>query len=94
MQSHAFDKAVHVAQCLELAILLEVSADKPGNVNFVVGFEGTNHLHFLASAVAAAPNFRLAAERGIAVSKGEIGVEEAGVGKIIRDCVAEVSAWQ
>ena len=74
--------------------MLEVSADKPGNVNFVVGFEGTNHLHFLASAVAAAPNFRLAAERGIAVSKGEIGVEEAGVGKIIRDCVAEVSAWQ
>ncbi|MGB9683920.1 MAG: triphosphoribosyl-dephospho-CoA synthase [Candidatus Bathyarchaeales archaeon] len=94
MQSHAFDKAVHVAQCLELAILLEVSADKPGNVNLVVGFEGTNSMHFLASAVAAAPNFRLAAERGIAVSKGEIGVEEAGVGKIIRDCVAEVSAWQ
>ncbi len=94
MQSHTFDKAIHVAQCLELAILLEVSADKPGNVNFVVGFEGTNHLHFLASAVAAAPYFRLAAERGIAVAKGEIGVEEAGVGKIIRDCVAEVSAWQ
>jgi triphosphoribosyl-dephospho-CoA synthase len=77
-----------------LAILLEVSADKPGNVNFVVGFEGTNHLHFLASAVAAAPYFRVAAERGIAVSKGEMGVEEAGVGKIIRDCVADVSAWQ
>jgi triphosphoribosyl-dephospho-CoA synthase len=79
---------------LELAILLEVSADKPGNVNFVVGFEGTNHLHFLASAVAAAPFFRVAAERGIAVSKGEMGVEEVGVGKIIRDCVAGVSAWQ
>jgi triphosphoribosyl-dephospho-CoA synthetase len=39
-----------------LAILLEVSADKPGNVNLVVGFEGTNHMHFLASAVAAAPH--------------------------------------
>jgi triphosphoribosyl-dephospho-CoA synthase len=89
-----FDKAEHVSRCLELAILLEVSADKPGNVNLVVGFEGTNHMHFLASAVAAAPHFKLAAERGIAVSKGEIGLEEVGVGRIIRDCVADVSAWQ
>ncbi|MBS7635914.1 triphosphoribosyl-dephospho-CoA synthase [Candidatus Bathyarchaeota archaeon] len=88
------DKATHVAQCLELAILLEVSADKPGNVNLVVGFEGTNHMHFLASAVAAAPHFRLAAERGMAVSRGEISVENVGVGSLIRDCVADVSAWQ
>lgn len=94
MQTFPSDKATHISQCLELAILLEVSADKPGNVNFVVGFEGTNHLHFLASAVAAAPYFRVAAERGIAVSKGEMGVEKVGVGKIIRDCVADVSAWQ
>ncbi|MGQ9743648.1 MAG: triphosphoribosyl-dephospho-CoA synthase [Candidatus Bathycorpusculaceae bacterium] len=88
------DKATHIAQCMELAILLEVSADKPGNVNFVVGFEGTNHLHFLASAVAASPYFRVAAERGIAVSKGEISVEEVGVGRIIRDCVGDISVWQ
>jgi triphosphoribosyl-dephospho-CoA synthase len=94
LQTFPSDKATHIAQCLELAILLEVSANKPGNVNFVVGFEGTNHLHFLASAVAAAPYFRVAAERGIAVSKGEIDVEKVGVGKIIRDCVANVSAWQ
>lgn len=89
-----FNKAEHVSRCLELAILLEVSADKPGNVNFVVGFEGTNHMHFLASAVAAASHFRLAAERGIAVSKGELGLEDVGVGRIIRDCVADVGAWQ
>ncbi|MEM2385544.1 MAG: triphosphoribosyl-dephospho-CoA synthase, partial [Candidatus Bathyarchaeia archaeon] len=90
----SFNKAAYVAQCLELAILLEVSADKPGNVNLVVGFEGTNHMHFLASAVAAAPFFRLAAERGIAVSKGEIGLDKVCVGQIIRDCVAEISSWQ
>ncbi|MEM3617537.1 MAG: triphosphoribosyl-dephospho-CoA synthase [Candidatus Bathyarchaeia archaeon] len=89
-----FNKAEHVSRCLELAILLEVSADKPGNVNLVVGFEGTNHMHFLASAVAAAPHFRLAAERGIAVLNGDIGVEDVGVGRIIRDCVADVHAWQ
>ncbi|MEM2355430.1 MAG: triphosphoribosyl-dephospho-CoA synthase [Candidatus Bathyarchaeia archaeon] len=89
-----FNKAEHVSRCLELAILLEVSADKPGNVNLVVGFEGTNHMHFLASAVAAAPFFRLAAERGVAVSKGELGLSEVSVGQIIRDCVAEISRWQ
>jgi triphosphoribosyl-dephospho-CoA synthase len=90
----AFNKAEHVSRCLELAILLEVSADKPGNVNLVVGFEGTNHMHFLASAVAAAPHFRLAAERGMAISKGELSLESVGVGRIIRDCVADISAWQ
>ena len=90
----SFDKATHVAQCLELAILLEVSSDKPGNVNLIVGFEGTNHMHFLASAVAAAPHFRLAAERGMTVSRGEISFENVGVGGLIRDCVADVIAWQ
>jgi triphosphoribosyl-dephospho-CoA synthase len=73
---------------------LEVSADKPGNVNLVVGFEGTNHMHFLASAVAAAPHFRLAAERGMAAAEGEIALKDVGVGRIIRDCVTDISAWQ
>ena len=87
-------KAKHISKCLELAILFEVSADKPGNVNLVVGFEGTRHEHFLSSAVAAAPSFELAAERGIAFSKGEIKVSDVGVGRIIKDCVANVNAWQ
>lgn len=90
----SFDKATHVAQCLELAILLEVSADKPGNVNLIVGFEGTSHMHFLASAVAAAPFFRAAAERGLAVSRGEISLNKVGVGQLIRGCVAGIAGWQ
>lgn len=94
MQAHPRDKAKQVSECLELAILLEVSADKPGNVNLVVGFEGTRHEHFLASAVAAAPSFELAAKKGIAVSRGEIHVGSVEVGRLIRDCVAEVNAWQ
>jgi triphosphoribosyl-dephospho-CoA synthase len=88
------EKAKHVSKCLELAILFEVSADKPGNVNLVVGFEGTRHEHFLASAVAAAPSFELAAERGIAFSQGEMQLSDVGVGRIIKDCVADVNAWQ
>jgi len=91
---HPCEKAKHISKCLELAILLEVSADKPGNVNLVVGFEGTRHEHFLASAVAAASSFELAAERGIAFSKREIQVSDVGVGRIIKDCVADINAWQ
>ncbi|MDI6904430.1 MAG: triphosphoribosyl-dephospho-CoA synthase [Candidatus Bathyarchaeia archaeon] len=94
LQTHRRSKAKHISKCLELAILFEVGADKPGNVNLVVGFEGTRYEHFLASAVAAAPSFEWAAERGIAVSRGEIHVSDVGLGHIIKDCVADINAWQ
>jgi triphosphoribosyl-dephospho-CoA synthase len=79
---------------MELAILLEVSAHKPGNVSVVTNFENTRHEHFLASAVAAGPSFEHAAQQGIAVSLGKIGVSDVGLGRIIRDCVSEINAWQ
>jgi triphosphoribosyl-dephospho-CoA synthase len=88
------EKAKHISKCLELAILLEVSTHKPGNVNFVVGFEGTRVEHFLASAVAAAPSFEEAARRGIAVSNGKLALNKVGLGQLIRDCVADIDAWQ
>ncbi len=88
------EKAKHISKCLELAILLEVSADKPGNVNFMVGFEGTRVEHFLASAVAATPSFEEAANRGIAVSEKRLSVNAVGMGQIIKKCVADINAWQ
>lgn len=88
------EKAKHISKCLELAILLEVSADKPGNVNFVAGFKGTRGEHFLASAVAAAPSFEEAANRGIAVSEKKLSVNDVGMGQIIKKCVADINAWQ
>jgi triphosphoribosyl-dephospho-CoA synthase len=87
-------KAKHISKCLELAILLEVSADKPGNVNFVAGFEGTRVEHFLSSAVAASSSFEKAAERGIAVREKELGLADVGVGEIINECVVNIDAWQ
>jgi triphosphoribosyl-dephospho-CoA synthase len=90
----ATEKAKYISNCLELAILFEISADKPGNVNLTTGFEGTRYEHFLASAVAASPFFEMAADRGAAISKGEISASGVGLGQIIRDCVANVSAWQ
>jgi triphosphoribosyl-dephospho-CoA synthase len=71
-----------------------VGADKPGNVNLVVGFEGTRYEHFLASVVAAAPYFELAAKRGIAVYQRKLRINDVGLGRIIKDCIADINAWQ
>ena len=81
------EPAKHVTRCLELAILLEAGAHKPGNVSVVTDFENTRYEHFLASAVAAASSLETAARRGIAVSEGKIDVAKVGVGKIIKNCV-------
>ena len=94
MNSALPDISKHVASCLELAILLESSAHKPGNVSIVTDFEGTHYEHFLASAVALAPSFERAANLGIAISLGKIDVQEAGVGYIVKKCVENINAWQ
>ena len=94
MQEKVSVRAKHISKCLELAILFEISADKPGNVNLITGFEGTRYEHFLASAVAASPYFQLAAEEGVAISQGNIKVNSAHVGQLIRDAIAEVDVWQ
>jgi triphosphoribosyl-dephospho-CoA synthase len=88
------EKGRHISKCLQMAILFEVSANKPGNVNFVVGFEGTRVEHFLASAVAAAPSFEIAARRGRVVMDDKLKIGEVGVGQLIKDCVMDIDAWQ
>ncbi len=87
-------RADHISECLELAILLEASAHKPGNVSIVTNFENTRYEHFLASAVAARPSLEYAAERGIAVHERKIRAADVGVGQIIKDCVADIDLWQ
>ena len=74
--------------------MLESGAHKPGNVSIVTNFENTRYEHFLASAVAVAPCFEHAAECGIAVSQGELFASEVGVGRIMKDCVESINAWQ
>jgi len=91
---HPREKTKHISKCLELAILLEASADKPGNVNRTTSFKNTRYEHFLASAVAISSSFEYAAERGVLVSQGEIRVSNVGLGRIIRDCMANINAWQ
>jgi triphosphoribosyl-dephospho-CoA synthase len=85
----------HVSKCLQLALLLEVSAyPKPGNVHRTADFKGTRYEHFLASAVALAPHFMGCAESGMAVCSGTLRLEEIEVGKAIKEAVRDVALWQ
>jgi triphosphoribosyl-dephospho-CoA synthase len=88
------EKAKHASQCLALAVLLEVSANKPGNVTFATGFEGTRVEHFLASAVAASTWFEEAANRGISVKDKKLSIRDVGMGQIMKECIADINAWQ
>lgn len=94
MQMTTQESARHVMRCLELAILLEAGAHKPGNVSVLANFEKTRYEHFLASAVAAASSFESGARWGIAVHKGKMKIADVGVGNIIKNCVADIEAWQ
>jgi len=94
LQINPREKAKHISKCLELAILLEASANKPGNVNRTAGFENTRYEHFLASAVAVASAFECAALRGVLVSQGETHLGDVELGQIIRNSLADVNAWQ
>lgn len=94
LQKQSFIKAKHISQCLELAILLESSAEKPGNVNRTTAFQNTRYEHFLASAVALSSSFEGAAELGDAVAKGKIQASDVGIGRIIKESMMNVKAWQ
>jgi triphosphoribosyl-dephospho-CoA synthase len=88
------EKAKHISNCLELAMLLEVTTPKPGNVTPTASFEGTRIEHFLASAVAAESSFEKAARRGTAISENKLSISQVGIGRIIKDCAEDINSWQ
>lgn len=88
------EKAQYISRCLQLAILLEVSADKPGNVNFNSSFKGTRIEHFLASAIAAGPSFQEAVLRGVSIAENKLPPSKAGLGELIKCGVKDVCEWQ
>ena len=94
MRLNESEIAKYISSSLQLGILLEVSAPKPGNVNKKSSFETTKFEHFLASAVAVAPSFERAAEQGIKVSKRAIQPEQIGIGGIMKEAVMSINAWQ
>jgi len=88
------DEAKRISQCLELAVLLEASADKPGNISRASSFIDTRYEHFLASAVALSYPFEHAARVGHLVLRREIHASSVGLGQIIKDCVTSINAWK
>lgn len=88
------EKAKYISNCLELAMLLEVTASKPGNVTPTSSFEGTRIEHFVASAVAAKSWFEEAARRGVKVNNSNLIVGDVGIGWIIKKCAIDINKWQ
>lgn len=85
----------YISRSLQLAVLLEVSAyPKPGNVHRTADFAETRYEHFLASAAALYLHFRQAAYAGIQVSQKKITLNQISVGRIIKNAVKDVKAWQ
>lgn len=82
-----------IATCARLACLLEVSAPKPGNVNRLHDFENTTFEDFLASGIALGDVCEEAARKGFDVGKGEITMEDAGLGGLIKRAVEESRKW-
>lgn len=87
-------KAQHITKCLQLAIMLEVSSEKPGNVSFASSFEGTRVEHFLASAVASGSDFQEAAYRGTQAAEKNLPIGKVGVGELIKASSIDIAAWQ
>jgi len=89
------DISKYVSECLQLAVLLEVSAyPKPGNVHRTADFEGTRYEHFLASAIAVGPYFKHVANQGVLVHHRKISLDNIGVGETIKEAVVDLSSWQ
>ncbi len=95
MRVSANETATYISECLQLALLLEVSAyPKPGNIHRTADFPETRYEQFLASAVALGRHFREAAMRGVLVSKRKIRLNEVGVGETIRNAVFDMTNRQ
>ncbi|MEE8401960.1 MAG: triphosphoribosyl-dephospho-CoA synthase [Candidatus Hydrothermarchaeaceae archaeon] len=83
-----------IATCAQLACILEVSAPKPGNVNRMHDFSDTKFEHFASSGVAIGAPVYAAARQGFMAGKGEINLEDIGVGRLIKEAVFRTSKWQ
>jgi len=95
MRTSSDEVADYVSGCIQLAMLLEVSAyPKPGNVDRTHDFEDTRYEDFLASAVAVASPLREAARKGCLVSVGSLSAAEVKIGSIIKRAVQRMNTWQ
>lgn len=73
----------------QLAILLEASSPKPGNVNRNIGFSDTDYRHFLASAALIGRGLYEGAIRGAALAQRKITPSKIRIGELIHQCAQD-----
>ena len=89
-KSYPSEFASYVARCVQLAMIMEVSAHpKPGNVDRTHDYEDTRFEHFLASAVSIYPVMENAA-----YGKNNENADTFGIGSLIHSAVRESANWQ
>ncbi|MBN2013859.1 MAG: triphosphoribosyl-dephospho-CoA synthase [Candidatus Altiarchaeota archaeon] len=79
-----------IAFLAQLAAVLEVSTEKPGNVSPAHDFADTTYGDFLLSSVAVGFIAKESALRGLQAGKGEIPFSKIGVGGLILEGVKEI----
>ena len=79
-----------ITSLAQLAILLEVSSPKPGNVNRLRRFSDTGYRHFMASASLMGRGLHECALMGIKLGKLEIQSSEIRLGELIHECAIDV----
>lgn len=82
--------AWRLSSCGQLALLIEASAPKPGNVNRVQSFSDTQYRHFLSSAAQAGRGFFQGAQVGISIAEGNLRYDEANLGELILSSEKEI----
>jgi len=86
------EKVAAIAEASERACVLEVSAEKPGNVTPTKQFKDTSYADFLAGSAALKPSVARAAVAGWRAGAGKMPYDKIGIGSLIEKAVADVSA--
>jgi len=81
---------LRIADAAVLAAFLEASTEKPGNVTPTHSFKDTAYQDYVKGAIALGSAVRESAERGYLAGKGEIGMEDIGIGRPILKGVRDV----
>ncbi|HDI72797.1 MAG TPA: hypothetical protein ENF58_01540 [Candidatus Altiarchaeales archaeon] len=79
-----------ITNAAQLAAVLEVSTEKPGNVTPTHDFSDTRYEDFLAGSIAIAHTIEEATLNGYKAGKGEISISEIGIGRLIFEGVSDV----
>lgn len=87
------EKLERIANLAQLAAILEVSTEKPGNVTPTHNFPDTTYEDFLFGSISIAPAIKNAALNGFRAGGGEISLKEINIGKNIKTAILDVKKF-